>query len=118
MALVLFCFSSLKQKSALSPKVVDISHMGRLSPDPGSVNFELDSSSLGLDLTPVWGPAAPRVLRGGSVASDSSWHPLWLGPWSPQPQPPHTLLFWQDCRGAPQLPVLSPPHVWCECLLS
>ena len=24
-------------------------------------------------------PAARRVLRGGSVASDSSWHPVWLG---------------------------------------
>lgn len=85
---------------------------------PRSVDFELGSSSLGLGLTSLWGPAACRVLRGGSVASDSFWYPLWLGPWSPQPQPPHTLLLWQDCRGASQLPVLSPQRVWCECLLS
>lgn len=85
---------------------------------PGSVDLELGNSSLGLGLTLLWGPAACRVLRGGSVASDSSWHPVWLGPWSPHPQPPHTLLLWRDCRGASQPPVLSTPCVWCECLWS
>ena len=46
---------------------------------PGSVDLELGNSSLGLGLTSLWGPAARRVLRGGSVASDSSWHPVGLG---------------------------------------
>lgn len=118
MASVFFCFSSWKQKPALSPKVGDVSCIGPPESCPGSVDFELGNSSLGLGLTSLWGPAARRVLRGGSVASDSSWHPVWWDPGLPNPQPPHTLLLWRDCRGASQPPVLSPPCVWCESLLS